>query len=228
MDWHPLFEAALEIDERDRDRGLEVVGDRDLAVMGRGNRIALALGPVVALGPSPDGALVGYDISLLCVLHPHAGCHFRSAKLVVDLTTTPGATVHDMSPREVRGASPVETTTKVGGGFTFDIVPTLLSGEVQREQTLRQTVHEPIVLTSGRGFSRAMWDFRATQDADLRPDRELRLLVTTPPGVPVLARFNLRAQVALGLSGGLLTLLRRTSEIEQTYRLAEPIPAVGR
>jgi hypothetical protein len=98
--------------------------------------------------------------------------------------------VRDMSPREVRGASPVEITRKGGGGFNFDVVPSVVGGEVHRERTHRQTTHQPIVLTSGRGFGKAMWDFRAEQDADLSPDRELRLLVEAPPGVPVLARFN--------------------------------------
>jgi hypothetical protein len=220
--WQPLFETALEVDEEAAmQRGNEVVGDRDVSLLGRVNRIALSLGQVVPLGPTPDATEVGYDIPLHCVVHPHSGCSFRSAKLVVDLTATPRAVVRDMAPREVRGESPVELTTTVGTGLTLEVVPSVLKGEVKREHSAKQTVHHPIILSSGRGFSRALWDFRSVNDTDLQPERELRLLVTAPPQVRIVARFNLRAQVTLGRAGRLIPLARRKSEIDQTYLLAD-------
>jgi hypothetical protein len=222
MTWQPLFETVLEVDESgiaEDQRGNEVVGDNDVTLLGRLNRVALALGSVVSLGHTPEGADVGYDIPLHCVIHPHTGCHFRSAKLVVDLTATPGTVVRDMAPREVRGENPVEMTTTVGVGLTFDIIPSAIEGELKRERSTRRTVHHPLILSSGRGFARALWDFRSGRDADLHPERELRLVVTAPEGVAVLARFNLRAQVTLGWGERLIPLLRRKSEINETYRL---------
>lgn len=222
--WQPLFETALEADDdAETQRGNEIVGDQDLSLIGRVNRIALSLGQVVPLGPTLDGTEVGYDIPLQCVIHPDSGCSFRSAKLVVDLTATPRAVIRDMAPREVRGESPVELTTTVGSGFTLEVVPSVLKGEIKRERSAKQTVHHPVILSSGRGFSRALWDFRSVNDTDLQTERELRLLVSAPPRVQIVARFNLRAQVMLGRAGRLIPLARRKSEIDQTYFLADSV-----
>ena len=229
--WQPLFETALEVDESgvvaDR-HGIAIVGDRDVSLLGRLNRVALALGPVTPLGYAPNKTDVGYDISLRCVFHPHSGCHFRSAKLVVDLGATPGAVVQDMVPREVRGESPVELTTTVGTGLSFDIIPSVAEGQLKRERSARQTVYHPLILSSGRGFTRALWDFRSAQDADLHPERELRLLVTAPRGVAVLARFNLRGHVTLDSGGRPLPFLRKKSEINETYRLVTETAGANR
>jgi hypothetical protein len=85
-------------------RGNEIVGDQDLSLLGKVNPIALSLGHVVLLGPTCDHTEAGYDILLQCVIHPHSGCSFRFARLVVDLSATSHAIVRDMAPREVHGA----------------------------------------------------------------------------------------------------------------------------
>lgn len=219
--WHPLFDAVLDVDESAGERNTEIVGDQDVRLLGKDNRIALSLGDVVSLGPTSRPGMLGYDTVLRCVIHPHPGCHFRSAKLVVDLTATPNAVVLDMAPREVRGTSPVEVTTRIGTGLSLEMVPSVVAGEVQRERSTRQTVHQPVVLTSGRGMACALWDFRSAQDADLQPDRELRLVVAAPAGTSLAARFNLRAEIALGASGRVVRFMRRKTEIDRTYRLID-------
>lgn len=218
--WRLLFDTVLDVDESADERNTVIVGDQDVRLLGKDNRIALSLGEIVPLGPASPG-LLGYDLGLRCAIHPHPGCRFQSAKLVVDLTATPGATVLDMAPREVRGTSPVEVTTRIGAGMSLEVVPSMLTGEVQRERSTRQTVHQPVVLTSGRGMTRAMWDFRSVQDADLQPDRELRLLVAAPVGITLAARFNLRAEVVLGRAGRMLRLMRKKSEIDHAYHLVD-------
>ncbi|HEX5402074.1 MAG TPA: hypothetical protein VFX16_07215 [Pseudonocardiaceae bacterium] len=215
--WQLLFEAELDVDDDGGMRGSTIVADEEVLVRGRPNRIALALGDPIALGPTPESDAVGWDIPLRCVIHPEADCHFQSAKLVVDLRATPGAIVRDMAPREVRGEHPVEITTTIGANLSFQI-GTVATGELKRDRETKETTHYPVVLTSGRGFDRAVWDFRSTKDADLHPDRELRLLATVPPGAALVARFNFRSQVAVA-GGRVLPMLRRKNEVDRTYQL---------
>jgi hypothetical protein len=202
-------------------RGEVVIGDQDLALLRRTNRIGLALGAVTHLGGGPGlERTTCYDVPLLCVVHPSSGCHFRSAKLMVDLRVTPGASVRDMAPREVRGDRPVELTTTVGTGLTFTVVPSLLGLEARREQVTSRTIYQPTIVTSGKGFARAFWEFRSNPGDRLQPDRELRLLAESPAGAPLLARFNLSATVALDGARQVIPLLRRRADIDQTYQLA--------
>ncbi|AVV41800.1 MULTISPECIES: hypothetical protein [Streptomyces] len=222
--FQPLFDTALEIDDAGLlalQRGGEtVIDDRDLALFQHRNRIALAHGPVSPLGALPDDLGADhFDIPLLCVVHPSQGCHFRSTRLIVDLKATPGALVRDMAPRDVRGESPVELTTTVSTGMTFEVIAGA-GGEARRERTATRTVYHPQILASGRGFARAFWDFRSTPGEHLHSERELRLLVSAPPGAQLLVRFNLLAQVALEGSGRIIPLLRKRHEIDQTHRLA--------
>lgn len=220
-----LFDTALEIDkdrlhEELRGGGV-IIDDRDLSLLQHQNRVALALGPVTHLGHRPGEISVScYDVPLLCVLHAGAGCHFRSAKLVVDLSATTGALVRDMAPRDVSGDNPVEVTTTVTAGLTFDVVPSVAGAEVKRERSTTRKLYHPRILTSGKGFARAFWDFRSIPGEPLQSDRELRLLVSMPLGGPLLARFNLLAQVSLDGAARIVPLLRRRAEIDQAYRLA--------
>ncbi|WP_330350936.1 hypothetical protein [Streptomyces sp. NBC_00582] len=226
--YRALFDSELEVDEADLKamvrRGEVVVDDHDVALLGHRNRVALALGPVerVTGAPVPELApgLARWDISLLCVLHPSPGCTFRRARLTVDLRPTASAIVRDMSPREVQGDQPLEITTTVEAGLKFAVIPSVLEVDARRERASTHNVHEPTVVTSGKGFSRAFWDFRAGDGARLQPDREMRLLVDAPDGAPLLARFNLTATVAVDGAAQLVPLLRRRAEIDQTYRLA--------
>ncbi|MFF6880962.1 hypothetical protein ACFY9S_37505 [Streptomyces sp. NPDC012474] len=225
--YRALFDSELEVDEADLKamvrRGEVVVDDHDVALLRHRNRVALALGPVERVTDAPASELgpgvARWDISLLCVLHPSPGCAFRRARLTVDLRPTASAVVRDMSPREVHGDQPLEITTTVEAGLKFAVIPSVLEIDTRRERASTRNVHEPTVVTSGRGFSRAFWDFRSG-GGRLQPDRELRLLVDAPDGAPLLARFNLTATVAVDGAAQLIPLLRRRAEIDQTYRLA--------
>jgi hypothetical protein len=220
--FHMLFEAALETDEERlsevRRGGGIIVADRDLPLLQYQNRIALAIGEVRHVGHI-DCNVDCYDIPLQCVLHPAAGCRFREAKLVVDLGATPGALVRDMTPRDVRGDHPVEITTTVSAGLTFEILPTAAGMDLKRERSVSRKVYEPEILASGRGFTRAVWDFRSVPGEDLHSEREVRLLASTPAGGKLLARFNLRARVALDGARAVVPLLRKRAELGETYDL---------
>ena len=108
-----LLDEPLDIDEGrlgESTRGDAVLGDEDLPILNRPNRVALGLGTVDNHGrlPGQEG-LSCYDIPLRCILHAAPGCHFTSARLVVDLNPDGGkpvVLVRDMTPREVKGAIP--------------------------------------------------------------------------------------------------------------------------
>jgi hypothetical protein len=224
-EFRPLFDSVLEVDETDLQtmvrRGETVIDDQDLGLLSHRNRVALGLGPIEYLDePSESDGIVYCNVPLKCVLHPSDGCVFHAARLTVDLRPTDDALVRDMSPRDVRGDEPVELTTTVCAGLKFTIVPTMVEVDARHERTSTRSVYHPTIVTSGRGFARAFWDFRTRPGDPLQPDRELRLLIEAPRGRPLLARFNLSARVTIGGAGRLIPLLRRRAEIDKTYQLA--------
>ena len=226
-DFRLLLDEPLDIDEDrlgESTRGDIVLDDEDLSILRRPNRMALGLGTVVHHGRLPgQPGLSCYDIPFRCVLHPAAGCHFVSARLMVDLNPTeetPVVLVRDMTPREVKDHA-VEVTTTVSAHLTFNIVPHVLGAEAGREQSTTRKVHYPQITTSGKGFRKAVWTFRSVPGQYLHADREMRLLVSAPDGLEVSARFNLLAQVALDGMAGMIPLLRRRKKIGETYPLVK-------
>jgi hypothetical protein len=216
-----LCDVPLELDEAAVERGEDVIiGDADVRLL-HDNRIALAKGRTTRL--SPTGAADGrayYDVPLMCVVHSHPECRFRWARLVVDLAPTPEARIRDMSPREVRGDTPVEIETTVSLGLKFQLVEKGPGVDVSPEFTRKRTAYFPQIISSGVGFRKGYWDFLALADEYLHADRELRLLVEAPADRPVDARFDLRAKVRLAGIAGLIPLLARTGAVRETYRLS--------
>jgi len=140
--------------------------------------------------------------------------------LMVDLSPTREARIIDMAPREVRGDKPIELKTSVGLDLKFESVATVLKGEIGPKYEASRTVYYPEIVSSGLGLARGYWDFLALTSDYLHANRELRMLVSAPAGSSVLVRFNLRAKVKLAGVPGLIPLLARHGEIDQTYRLA--------
>jgi hypothetical protein len=204
-------------DERGSGPASEIVGDKDIRLMLRRNRIALAKGAVTRVAGA--GGVVGYDIPLTCAVHSDPDCRFRWSRLIVDLTATPGARIADMVPREVLDDQPVELTTTIGLGLKFNVASTVLGAELTPQYSQKRTVYYPQIVSSGTGFARGYWDFLALDDRYLHADRELRLLAEAPVDAPVSARFQLRAKVKLAGIAGLIPLLARSGAIEGVYRL---------
>jgi hypothetical protein len=152
-------------------------------------------------------------VSLICVIFPHPECRFLWSRLTVDLTPTPGARIRDMAPREVRGKKPIKLKTTLGVAFTFTSV------SVNQEYTASRTHYFPEIMSSGVGFTKGYWDFQAQGDEYLHANRELRLLISAPAGVPVQAGFNLRARVSFSGAAGIIPLLARSGAIAETHRL---------
>ncbi len=214
-----LFDISLDLDEEGLERSEEaIIGDRNIKLLLRENRIALAKGKSIAV-KTGDSSLNYYDIPLSCVVQSHPECRFRWARLMVDFSSTRRACIRDMSPREIRGDNPVELKTHVGAALKFQTVAKVLSTELKSEHTASRTVYYPEIISSGPGFTKGYWDFLAMTSDYLHADRELRILVSAPPGEILLARFNLRAKVRLSGIAGLIPLLARSGEINETYRL---------
>jgi hypothetical protein len=211
-----LDEDSL-VAERDQ-TAPDIIGDQDIRVLLRENRIALASGSVTTV-PTPDGEPALYDLPLSCVVHAHPRCTIEWSRLLVDLSPTDGARISDMSPREVSDTNPVELTTTVGVGLKFEILSKVVSAEVHPELTRKSTVYFPQIVSSGPGFVRGYWDFLSTNGRYLHVDRELRLLITAPRDQPVQARFQLRARVNVRGLAGVIPLLARGGTIDQIHTL---------
>jgi hypothetical protein len=222
----PLADIPLDVDEdglrRRRGSGEEVIDDRDINVFRNQNRIALAKGVTTKLPPGAEGdpGQEYYDLPLICVVHAAPGCRFQWARLTVDLSPTVGARIRDMAPRDVQSDEPVEITTTVSAGLQFANVVSVLGASVGNERTTSRKVYYPKILSSGPGFARGYWDFHSTGDAYLHSNRELRLLIGAPPGADLVARFRLKAEVAVaGLARVVPLLSRRGGEIDELCRL---------
>ena len=220
----PLFVVPFDVDEQ----GLEslrdseaIVGDTLIPVLLRQNRLALSKGKTL-LVPTPPGAdpgLAYYDATLSCVVHAHPECQFRWARLVVDLSSTPGARIRDMVPREVRGDRPVELKTTISLGLKFETIAKVIGGEVRPEVSTSRTAYFPEIISSGVNLASGYWDFLSGASEHLHADRELRLLISAPTGALLSARFRLNAKVALRGLPGLIPIFVRTGGIDEAYRL---------
>jgi len=219
-----LLEMPLEIDEAGLEQRDEaIIGDKDIALLMRENRIALAKGETTLVhdGSDAEADRVYYDVPLICVVHSHPECRFRWSRLIIDLSPTSDARIRDMAPREVRGDKPVELKTSVGISLRFETVARVLSAEIAPAHEKSRTVYYPDIVSSGAGFSRGYWDFLALTSDYLHANRELRLLVSAPAEKLLLARFILRAKVRLqGIAGEIPLLGGSSGKIDEIYRLA--------
>src|SRR5262249_33429291 len=119
-EFRPLFESRLQVDDAGVDRSdtevNAVVGDENIRLLMRENRIALAVSTPDLL---EDTNASHADVPLIVTVHSHPECRFRWSRLIVDTSPTPGARIADLSPREVRGDKPIEVKTSIGVGFKF-------------------------------------------------------------------------------------------------------------
>ena len=219
-----FVDAELDLDEdgvvaeRSPGSASTIIGDKDIRLLLRENRIALAKDPATKVAGADAGA-VGYDVPLVCVVHSHPRCRFQWSRLLVDLSPTPQAQIQDMAPREVVDDRPVQLQTSVGLGLKFSIVADVLGAELSPQYAKSRTVYFPRIVSSGPGFTRGYWDFLALDEQYLHANRELRLLVVAPDGIPVHARFQLRARVELAGMAGRIPLLARGGAIDGLHRL---------
>ncbi|MEV6951149.1 hypothetical protein [Streptomyces sp. NPDC051183] len=195
-DFTLVEEFALDVDEQEDARSeYTAAEERTLRLLGHENRIGVAVRtPAPADAPGPGRA--AYDIGLMLVVHAHPECRFVWSRLVVDLTATPGAVIHDMVPDQVEDTA-VEVETRVGAGLAFATLFSAVDISATPEVTRRRTVHFPTVTASGTGFHKAYWDFAAKGGSYLHSNRELRLLVSVPAGAPVVASFGVRARLRM-------------------------------
>jgi hypothetical protein len=217
-----VTELDLEPDDQETSRA-EYISPNEIALLlrGRPNRMGVAARkavPAVTGGTQPGHA--AYDIGLMLVLHAHPECRFTWARLIVNLSSTPDAVIQDMAPSEVEDVA-VEVETKVGAGLKFATVLKAVDIEVNPELARKRTVHFPKVLASGTGFRKAYWDFSASGDDYLHVNRELRLLVTAPAGIPVTASFTIHAEARMNDFNGLIRLRGKKGHLDFDVTLVE-------
>jgi hypothetical protein len=205
-------EPQLEIDE-ESERGGQVRADKDIRVKGRASRLAIGCDPATR-HPSDSPALDVIDFPLRCRAHAHPDCRFRWARVTLDLGSTPGASIRDLSPRNEISDHPVKISTKYHGGLSFAITAVPVHPDVTAERSTEEDVYFPTITVSGVGFSYAIWDFTAVGDAPLIVDRELRLLATVPAAAgEIPARVTLRALVTARGFLGKIPLVGRQNAV---------------
>lgn len=217
-----LFDMALDLDEAALERDVEtIIVDEDIRLFLRENRIALVKGNAVQVQSEEAEAskTIYYDIPLFCIIHAHPECRFEWARLVVDLSVTKDARIHDMAPREVRGDKPVELKTTVGIDLKFEVIANILGGDISAEHTTSHTVYYPEIISSGLSSARGYWDFLASKGERVHVDKELRLLVSAPKGHFLQARFKLWSKVRVAGIVGLLPLFVKGNKVNEIYRL---------
>ncbi|MCX7791471.1 MAG: hypothetical protein N2378_12590 [Chloroflexaceae bacterium] len=211
-----LFDdQPLEFEIEDERNEYVVIGDETVNLLQYKNRFGLARRRSRRVIPATGGepGRVYLDVPLMCVIHPDPRCRFTWSRLEIDLSPTSDAEILDMVPREVRGERPVELKTTIGVELKFAVA------SLTPERTDSRTVYFPEIVSSGVGFNVGYWDFLALGGEYLHANRELRLLVGAPAGIPIAARFFFQARAALAGFAGHIPLLARRGAIEETYRL---------
>lgn len=218
-EFRTVVEVPLEIDEQEPDRAYTAVEERSLKLLGRDNRIGIALRAPNQVA-NPSGAdRAAYDIALMMVVHAHPECQFVWSRLIVDLGPTPGAIIEDMAPSEIEDV-PVEVETKVGVGLKFSTSISAANVSLVPELSRKRTIYFPSVSASGTGFHKAYWDFQAKGDSYLHTNRELRLLVSAPADAPVNAALLVRAKVRMRGVTNLIALRPKNGSLECSIELA--------
>jgi hypothetical protein len=220
-----IAEAELVPDETEQERAPEYAysAEDEILLRGRDNRIGIAARrPVRTTASELSPGRAAYDCGLSMIVHAHPECEFVWSRLVVDLSSNPGAVIEDMAPIDVV-SSPVEVETKVGAGLRFTTVLNVVDLELKPEMARKKTVFFPTVTASGAGFHKAYWDFKAKGDGYLHANRELRLLVTSPADTPITASFVVRARVRMNRSGRDVLLRVKDGSLDSTITLV-PLP----
>jgi hypothetical protein len=212
-----VAEFELEPDKYEADRSRYTASEeRALSLLGHENRVGIALRtPQPAQTDDPSRAV--YDVGLMLVVHAHPECRFVWSRLVVDLSGTPSAVIEDMAPNTVEDTA-VEVETRVGAGLKFATVFKAVDVEVEPGLSRKRTVYFPSMTASGIGFYKGYWDFMAKGNDYLHANRELRLLVSAPAGVPVVAALTVRARVRM-LGFRNLVPLRKRGGLETVVEL---------
>ncbi|GAB2518916.1 hypothetical protein GCM10027167_22280 [Nocardia heshunensis] len=174
--------------------------------------------PVPVVSEAVGTGRVAYDVGLVMVVHAHPECRFVWSRLVVDLSTTPGAVIEDMVPTEVED-TPVDVETRVGAGLKFATLFRSVNVEVRPELARKRTVFFPTVTASGTGFHKAYWDFLAKGSNYLHTNRELRLLVTAPANAPIDVSFAVRARLRMQGVKNLIPMRAKKGSLDSTVTL---------
>lgn len=208
----------VDLDADEPDRSWEVIDDSLISVLRKDTRIGLARGTVSPVSTG-DPARAGFDVPLMCVVHAHPESDVRWARIAIDLAPTAGATVEDMSPQTIAGTVPVEVQTTVGVGLSFSVLSKALGAELKPEVTRKRNVYFPELTSSGPGFHQAYWTFLPGNQPTVHVDRELRLLVSAPNGMPLQANVTIRAKIAPKGVAHLLPFVARIGRSGRTYPL---------
>ena len=203
------FDVPLHVDDtRTRDGERIVIDDRVATIVGD-SFLSLWRDTPLWMDREISGEWL-IDLPLRCAAHAHPDSRFRWVHLSADFSSTDGAVVNDLSPRDEVADHPIKLTTTYKGGVSFDITALALAPELAIERSREQDVYFPTLRVSGIHLRRAIWTFEAAADQPLHLDRALRLLISAPHATrEITTQFTLRARVAVDGLKGLIPLLGR-------------------
>lgn len=200
-------------------RGPELFPKEKLELLGRSNRLELAINKVEKLN-SEDGKLALLNLPLRILVHAHPECRFKWIKLELDFSSFPGAKVEDLVPMEVK-SEPVKISTKYSGGLSFEVDKVPIKPELGVEYNKEYQIYFPEISGVGKLSKVVSWSFQALPNQDMYHDRELKVLVSAAAGTKFeQLSVNLEAKIEIdGLSKLLPLFGRKKIEVQQKLDL---------
>ncbi|MGD8506577.1 MAG: hypothetical protein PVF15_07945 [Candidatus Bathyarchaeota archaeon] len=216
-----LFEALLEpTDSAVKFVKLKGIGDdKIIRIRGKKNRVAVGvpycenlIRRLVEEGEDTPREIKKmsneYDfhlVSLSCSFLPDPECNFAWARFGVELIARSKAgTIHrekpiayDMFPEEILSKIGYKREISFTPRLKFNIGPVDVDAKpIDATTQKKYTIYEPQMFAFGVNTSKAMWDFKSTEEKGIWGNkRDLLLIARTPKESNVKGRFILAAEV---------------------------------
>ena len=148
-------------------------------------------------------------VSLSCSFLPDDDCKFVWARFGVELsarsksgTLLDAKTIaHDMFPNEVLSKIKCKKNTSFTPKLEFSFGPLEAGADIDISTQREFIVYEPQIIAFGVKTSKAIWDFKSTQEKGIWGNKKnLLLIVRTPKESKVKGRFLLGAEVGCKLT----------------------------
>ena len=220
-----LFESLLEpTDPGVRfAKGKGIGGDKIIRIRGKKNRVAVGvpyyenlISRLVEEGREIPREIKKMSdendfhfVSLSCSFLPDDDCKFVWARFGVELSarsksgTIPDVKpiAYDMFPNEVLSKIRCKKNTSFTPKLEFSFEPVEIGAEIGSSTQREFIIYEPQIIAFGAKTSKAIWDFKSTEERGVWGNKKnLLLIVRTPKESKVKGRFLLGAEVGCKLA----------------------------
>ena len=191
-----IGEFLLEVDQDGLFQRGQII-DEDISLLNKENRVGLWMDRFQRHTSDRIGQENLY-IRFQCSAHPHPECRFNWVRVLIDFLDPNVYSINDMSPREVKGETPIKIVTSYTGGTSLntEFLGVKISPNISAENKTEREVYFPEITSSGIGSSKAIWTFQALLNDSVYINRDLSLLVGIPVSVgEIEANVSVRARV---------------------------------